>query len=139
VFIPDPRDASRRLYRTGDRASRDRQGLVYFRGRDDAQIKCRGYRIELGEIETALNAMSDIGQCAVVAIPAPGFEGSTICCAYVPANGTEPTSTSIRSELARAVPAYMLPTRWLRMNALPRNVNGKVDRPSLRAQFEATA
>jgi amino acid adenylation domain-containing protein len=139
AFIGHPRDPTRRIYRTGDKASIDEQGLTWFRGRDDAQIKSRGYRIELGEIETALNAIAEISQCAVVAIRSNGFEGSTICCAYVPANGTDLTSAFIRTELARSVPAYMLPTRWLRLDALPRNVNGKIDRPTLRERFEVHA
>ncbi|NOT62977.1 MAG: amino acid adenylation domain-containing protein, partial [Acidobacteria bacterium] len=58
AFIADPRDSSKRIYRTVDLARMEADGLVYFLGRADSQIKSRGYRIELGEIETALNALS---------------------------------------------------------------------------------
>jgi acyl-coenzyme A synthetase/AMP-(fatty) acid ligase len=137
AFRQHPRDPDARIYRTGDLASIDRDGLAYFHGRADSQIKSRGYRIELGEIETALTAINAISECAVVAVDAAGFEGKSICCAYVPANGASLTSASIRTDLARQVPAYMLPTRWLETDTLPRNVNGKIDRPALRAHFEA--
>ena len=53
-----------------------------FLGRADSQIKSRGYRIELGEIETALNALDDIRECAVVGVETGGFEGTAIRCAY---------------------------------------------------------
>ena len=56
AFLKDPRsaDETRRIYRTGDLARLGTDGLTYFHGRSDSQIKSRGYRIELGEIETAL-------------------------------------------------------------------------------------
>lgn len=138
VFVPDPRDGGRRLYRTGDLARVGEDGLVYFLGRDDQQIKSRGYRIELGEIETALNAIDGIRESAVVAVPRPGFEGSQIGCAYVLAGG-EPTTVALRAELARTLPRYMLPTRWLELDALPRNANGKIDRTLLRERLSEPA
>jgi acyl-coenzyme A synthetase/AMP-(fatty) acid ligase len=55
-------------------------GQVYFLGRADSQIKSRGYRIEVDEIKTALNVLSLLRECAVVAIETSGFEG-LICCA----------------------------------------------------------
>src|SRR5438128_9165843 len=65
----------------------------YFLGRADSQIKSRGYRIELGEIETALNALRYLRECAVVAIPTEGFEGTAICCAYVDRKSTRLNSS----------------------------------------------
>ena len=99
---PGTSDPADRIYKTGDLAQMDADGLAYYVGRADSQIKSRGYRIELGEIEAALNAVEGLKECAVVAIPSEGFEGTTICCAYVSAAqrrrhapDTEPTPTPL--------------------------------------------
>jgi amino acid adenylation domain-containing protein len=138
VFIPCPGGAGPldRIYKTGDLARRDAAGLVYFVGRADTQIKSRGYRIELGEIESALQALPQLRESAIVAIQSGGFEGWQICCAYVPAAGDGVSLEGLRNALADLLPAYMLPTRWMRYDdALPKNESGKIDRPRLREGF----
>jgi amino acid adenylation domain-containing protein len=145
VFPPDPRGSSApapsnensRLYRTGDLAWQDESGCVYFVGRADTQIKSRGYRIELGEIETALNSCEALHEGAVVAIQAESFGGWMICCAYVPRNGATLTQAFLRKHLEKLVPAYMLPVRWMQYPSLPKNANGKIDRPRLKDCFFA--
>ncbi len=111
VFLTDPATGDR-IYRTGDLAREGEDGLVYFVGRADTQIKSRGYRIELGEIETGLAALPFLGESAVVAIDTDGFEIKLICCAYVPTEGTDTDVRHIRKELAGHVPKYMIPTLW---------------------------
>ncbi len=135
VFVQNPR-TGQRLYRTGDLAKVGPDGLVYFVGRTDSQIKHCGYRIELGEIESALAAMGWFSECAVVAIGSEGFEGTVICCAYVPGAGSSDHPAVICRELGRTVPGYMVPSRWRRFSMLPKNVNGKIDRPALRMLFQ---
>jgi amino acid adenylation domain-containing protein len=135
AFLQDPNDPARRLYRTGDLAYRDEQGLVYFVGRADTQIKVRGYRIELGEIETALNSMGKLQECAVVAIPTDNFGGYMICAAYVVRAGEEATLAELREHLKKLVPNYMMPARWTAYPGLPKNANGKIDRPRLKEAF----
>jgi acyl-coenzyme A synthetase/AMP-(fatty) acid ligase len=138
AFVPDPRDPAARIYKTGDLASVGPDGLVYFHGRRDSQIKSRGYRIELGEIETALHALPYLKESVIVAVETGGFEGATICCAYVPdAQGITPHR--IRKDLTRHLPAYMLPARWMELDLLPKNQNGKIDRPRVRGLFEERA
>lgn len=131
-FSSDPAD---RLYKTGDLARIGEDGLVYFHGRADTQIKSRGYRIELGEIESAFHAMTLLQECAVVAIEAEGFEGATICCAYVPADGSEVTPLMLRKALSHVLPQYMIPSQFLAFEKLPKNASGKIDRPKLRDEF----
>lgn len=137
AFLPYPGGAGPqdRIYKTGDLARRGADGLVYFVGRADTQIKSRGYRIELGEIETALHSLPSLRESAVVAIQSEGFEGWLICCAYVPAPGIGVSTKSIRRELAGLLPSYMLPARWMRYEVLPKNENGKIDRPRLKNAF----
>lgn len=137
AFLPDPRPSSAgRIYRTGDLARVGEDGLVYFHGRSDSQIKSRGYRIELGEIETALHVVGGLREVAVVAITSVGFEGATICCAYVPETGQHLTPATLRQELGRLLPPYMLPSRWMALEQLPKNANGKTDRRALRERFQ---
>jgi amino acid adenylation domain-containing protein len=139
AFLRHPLRPSERIYKTGDLASIDEDGLVHFLGRTDSQIKSRGYRIELGEIEAALNAVAGVQEGAVVALSTTGFEGSAICCAYVPAAGSKVTPAALRRELTQLLPSYMLPARWMAFEHFPRNGNGKIDRPRLKEAFESHA
>jgi len=137
AFLPNPfgSDPADRIYRTGDLARIGTDGLVYFLGRADSQIKSRGYRIELGEIETALNGLTCLQECAVVAVSTDGFEGTAIGCAYVPSPGVAVTPGELRQALAKLLPAPMLPSRWTAYERLPRNANGKFDRRMLQEAF----
>jgi amino acid adenylation domain-containing protein len=128
-----------RIYRTGDLARVDEAGLVWFVGRADTQIKSRGYRIELGEIEAAASAVEAVGECAVVALASDGFEGATICLAYTPRPGAELAHAELRTILSQHLPTYMLPTRWAKLEALPKNAHGKIDRPALKERFSEDA
>ena len=137
VFLPWRNAAGTvdRIYKTGDLARRGADGLFHYVGRADTQIKSRGYRIELGEIETALHSLPGLRESAVVAIKSEGFEGWLICCAYVSASNNGVSPESLRKGLAGLVPGYMLPARWMRYDVLPKNDNGKIDRPRLREGF----
>jgi amino acid adenylation domain-containing protein len=135
VFVPHPQRRAERMYRTGDLGRVRADGLVELIGRADTQIKSRGYRIELGEIESALGTLAALRESAIVAMPSGGFEQWQICCAYVPMPGGRVTPAELRAQLARLVPGYMLPARWMEYPALPRNANGKIDRPRLKDSF----
>jgi amino acid adenylation domain-containing protein len=141
AFVQDPRapGSDERIYRTGDLAKVLDDGLVYFLGRADSQIKHRGYRIELGEIETALGAMDELAEVAVVGVDTGGFEGTAICCAYAPAEGQTVEPVRLGEKLRKVLPPYMVPGRWLALEVLPKNVNGKIDRRGLRELFEQGA
>jgi acyl-coenzyme A synthetase/AMP-(fatty) acid ligase len=138
VFLEDP-NGSGRIYRTGDLAKVGRDGLLFFAGRADTQIKSRGYRIELGEIEAALHRIHDLKESAVVAIPSHEFDGSLICCAFSPVEGARVTILTLREALRSTLPHYMLPGRWLSMDRLPKNTNGKIDRPLLKELFRSNS
>lgn len=136
AFSANPAAPGDRIYRTGDLARLGDDGLIYFVGRADSQIKARGYRIELGEIEVALQTLPELEECAVVALPSHGFEGMTICCAYVPRPGAGVTPLTLRKQLAGLLPAYMLPSQWRAYDRLARNANGKIDRRRIKDEWE---
>ena len=137
VFICNPysSDATDRIYKTGDLAKLGEDGLVYFVGRKDTQIKSRGYRIELGEIEVALSTIEGIQESAVVTIAGTEMETALICCAYVPASGTDLSPVIVRKLLSKSLPSYMLPVRWRTLKVLPKNSSGKIDRRALKEEF----
>jgi len=130
-----PYGTNGRIYRTGDRARIGEDGLVYFVGRADTQIKSRGYRIELGEIEAALNALKELKECAVVAVPTDGFENNLLCCAYVLQDRSQANAAEIRRNLSEVLPPYMLPSRWLQFPQLPKNASGKINRGEIAEIF----
>jgi acyl-coenzyme A synthetase/AMP-(fatty) acid ligase len=69
-------------------------------------------------------------------VQSEGFEGWVICCAYAPALREDDVSPdALRKALGEFLPGYMMPMRWLRYDALPKNANGKIDRPRLKTAF----
>jgi amino acid adenylation domain-containing protein len=140
AFLSQPEVATGsdgRIYKTGDLARVGEDGLFYFLGRADSQIKSRGYRIELGEIEAALATMSELRESVVVALPSDGFEGWTIACAFTSHSGATLPVAELRKQLGALIPAYMIPSRWAQVASLPRTSNGKADRRAVKELFEA--
>ena len=82
-----------------------------------------------------MSALDEVAQCAVVAVEAEDFAGTAICCAFTPVDGNPGELVALRSALRDVLPAYMLPSRWRRMDSLPTNANGKLDRPALTLLF----
>lgn len=135
-FNPYAIDGDRIFYKTGDLARFGEDGLCYFHGRVDNQIKSRGYRIELGEIENAVNSLQLTIECAVVSYPTEGFEGHTICCAYVPLENNGVNAATLENQLSELLPGYMIPHNWESYSVLPKNKNGKVDRSEIKKRFQ---
>src|SRR4029077_8945934 len=88
--------------------------------------------------ENALNSCEALEECAIVAIQTESFGGWMICCAYVPQAGADVTQSLLRKHLEKLVPGYMVPVRWTHYPALPKNANGKIDRPRLKDCFLAS-
>ncbi|MEU6742606.1 amino acid adenylation domain-containing protein [Streptosporangium sandarakinum] len=125
AFTEDPLDpAGGRRYRTGDLARWRSDGTLDFLGRRDRQVKVRGHRIELGEIETVLREGEDVADAAVT------VHGGDHLVGYVAAPpGTD--TGGLERRLAARLPEYMVPRRWVVMDALPLTASGKVDRTAL--------
>lgn len=117
------------IYRTGDMAYMREDGNIMFKGRKDSLIKHMGYRIELGEIEHVIeNDLKLVKYCCAVY----QYIKREIVLYYQ--NDEELTEKTFRTVLSKSFPAYMLPTVYVRMDELPRNINGKIDRLLLQTQ-----
>ncbi|MEQ4304348.1 amino acid adenylation domain-containing protein [Plantactinospora sp. B6F1] len=126
-FGPDPAGApGTRAYRTGDLVRRRHDGHLIYLGRGDRQVKVRGVRIELDEIEAVLGAHPSVREAAVVVHRAG--EPDAALAAYVVGDAD---AAVLRAHVAAALPAAMVPVRWLALDALPRNARGKLDREAL--------
>ncbi|MDQ3696875.1 MAG: D-alanine--poly(phosphoribitol) ligase subunit DltA [Gemmatimonadota bacterium] len=122
-----------RAYRTGDWGTLN-DGLLFFGGRLDDQIKLHGYRIELGDVEANLRALPGVRDAAV--IPAMRDGAVTGLTAFIVLDERPPGSdfeigAAIRARLAERLPAHMLPRRFHFLDRFPATPNGKVDRREL--------
>lgn len=135
-FVPDPYGPpGERMYRTGDLVRWTPDGLLEYHGRADEQVKIRGYRIELGEIQAQLQTHPRI-TAAVVIVHRYSDDDQRIVAYYTTGpdgtdGGAEPTAAALRAHLAGILPSYMLPSSYLRLDAFPLNVSGKLDRRAL--------
>ena len=114
-----------RLYRTGDRARYLANGRFELLGRADNQIKLRGFRIELGDVEDALRRVSGRPETAAV------LHGDELAGYIAAPDGTFESMSGLRTKLREELPDYMVPAHILRLDALPRTQNGKIDRKAL--------
>ncbi|MBR3017289.1 MAG: AMP-binding protein [Clostridia bacterium] len=120
-------------FRTGDRARCTPEGDYDILGRADNMVKLRGFRIETGEVEVQVaNTLirlgrSDVKQNVVVLKTVSGTD--YLCCYYEAEKELE--ARAVKEEIARNLTEYMIPDIWVRMDALPRNANGKVMRKEL--------
>lgn len=126
-------DGTQRVYRTGD-WGRFEDGLLFFEGRMDNQIKLSGYRIELGDIEANLRALPMVRDAAVLPVSKNGKV--QWLAGFVVASGDfksaqAVSTTLLRERLRERVPAYMMPRKFVIMDAFPITTNGKVDRRKL--------
>ena len=128
-FIQNPKIETHKdiIYKSGDIVY-EKEGLLWFVGRVDNQIKHMGYRIELEEIESALNGLEYINQSAVIYERVKENYGKII--AYV-ATKVDVTESQIKYEINNILPKYMIPNIIEIREELPKNNNGKIDKKEL--------
>ena len=129
VFVQNPINKAypELIYRTGDLVKYNERGELVYVCRKDFQIKHMGHRIELGEIETAVSALNDV---------------DSNCCLYDERRGRivlfyvgQATQSEISARLSTMVPEYMVPNRFVQLNEMPINLNGKIDRVALKTSL----
>lgn len=129
-FLADPGDNAVRTYLTGDLGRFDEKGALVHLGRKEQQARLRGSTILLADVESALTGMDSIA-AAVVAVIDRGTERERLVAYFVRSGGAAPTTSAIYRALAETLPANAIPSRFIELEYLPRNANGKIDRSAL--------
>ena len=127
-FVQSRVKAGERMYRTGDLAKWTFDGNIEFVGRLDHQVKVRGFRVELGEIEASLLKHKLVKETVVVV--KEDKKRNKYLCAYI-VSDIEFTASELRAYLANILPEYMIPQYFTRIEKMPLNSGGKIDRKAL--------
>lgn len=123
------------VHRTGDLGRFLPDGRLVHLGRIDSQLKIRGHRVEALEVEGALLRQPGVTDAAVCT--APGPNGSAmLACLLVASGQPTPAPASLRAALARELPDYAVPSRYVFVSSLPLTPSGKLDRRALPAALE---
>ncbi|WP_462411188.1 amino acid adenylation domain-containing protein [Neobacillus sp. Marseille-QA0830] len=133
-FVQNPLNNhyAEKIYKTGDLVFINENGEIIYAGRKDTQIKHMGYRIELGEIETAALSIDSIYNACVSYNP----DKKEIVLIYE--SKEELNVSYIKRQLISLIPKYMIPTTMIRLDKLPLNPNGKIDRLKLKELANAS-
>ncbi|GLQ87905.1 non-ribosomal peptide synthetase [Dyella flagellata] len=138
-FVPNPfgDGPGQHLYRTGDLVRWLNNGDIAFVGRNDAQVKLRGYRIELEEIQMRLLQHERVRE-AVVMVRAQASSEQRLVAYFITESPEDLiTAEQLRRHLMASLPEYMVPAAYVRLDAMPRTPNGKLDSRALPAPDEA--
>ena len=118
------------MYRTGDVARWNVDGMLEYAGRSDSQVQLRGFRIEIGEIEAALLRVEGVAH-AVAMVRADNTLGERLVGYVVPTAGRELEVSDVLAAVSQFLTGYMVPDSLVVLDALPLTVNGKLDRKAL--------
>ena len=132
AFVADARGDAPPVYRTGDRGRQLPDGCLVHTGRVDLQAKIRGHRVEVAEVEAALLELAGLKD-VVVQAREDRADDQRLVAYCVPATRPAPSVSALRSHLAARLPAHMVPSTFVMLEALPLTPNGKVDRRALPA------
>jgi acyl-CoA synthetase (AMP-forming)/AMP-acid ligase II len=119
---------------SGDTVRADEDGFLYFVGRKDEMIKTSGYRVSPTEVEEVVFGSGLVGDAAAVGVKHAKL-GQAIVVVATPAAGRTPESKAVLDHCRKELPAFMVPTRVEWRDHLPRNPNGKYDRPKLAVEL----
>lgn len=128
-FISHPQYPAIKMYKTGDLATSDANGIIHYTGRADEQIKYNGYRIEPEEIVTVLVQHPAVKEAIVMM--QENDAGASLCTYYTTSGAQPLTAAVLKDFLLRKLPAYMVPAKYIWLEDIPLTLNGKVNKALL--------
>ncbi len=123
-FTQHPFDASQQIYCSGDFGRWLPDGNIQFIGRNDDQIKIRGFRVEVQEVTTQIGKIAGIQSAYVIPFQQ---EHDYVLCAYIILEKETYDIEQLKAALMNILPSYMIPSFFIKMEAFPMTVNGKID------------
>lgn len=115
------------LYKTGDLVYWNSDGNIEFIGRIDTQVKIRGFRIELDEIKQKILQNKNINECVITIFEKDN--NKSIICYYTSEFNLD--EKKLKITLKNKLPLYMIPNYFIKLDNIPLNVNGKLDKSKL--------
>ncbi|AQQ08935.1 Surfactin synthase subunit 2 [Sedimentisphaera cyanobacteriorum] len=130
-FLPDKfsKSSKNKMYKTGDLGAKLKDGTIEFHGRTDRMVKIRGFRIELGEIESVILRQPYISEAAVVL--QEGQASKKIIAFAAASDKDTKCLEKLKKAVSENLPSYMMPSKILFLDSLPKTLNGKIDRLAL--------
>ena len=131
-FLPDPESGDRRIYLTGDLGRMSLDGCLRRLGPKDFQIKIRGLRVDVSEVEKALANHPGVKEAIVTSRQDPSGDAQLVAY-FVPSSHLASTVSSLRNFLQGKLPDYMIPSAFIKLDAIPLTSTGSgdVDRRTL--------
>ncbi|RMI43389.1 amino acid adenylation domain-containing protein [Streptomyces triticirhizae] len=131
-FVPSPSGPpGARCYRTGDLVRVDHAGRLEYRGRVDQQVKLRGFRVELAEVQAGVARHPAVRQCVAVVREDRPRDRRLVAYLVLADGAAAPSARELRAHAESVLPAFMVPSAFVVLPALPLTVNGKFDRAAL--------
>ena len=119
---------------SGDWVTRDSEGFLYFVARQDDMIKSSGYRVSPGEVEDVIYQLSDVVEAAVIGLPHPQL-GQAMIVVFVTVAVDISLVKTVQAHCRKELANYKQPLKYITIETMPHNANGKIDRVALTAQF----
>lgn len=131
LFVDNPfsdREISKTMYRTGDIGFYNFDGEIEIIGREDDQLSVRGFRIESDEILNIMKSFEEISDIYL------DVDNDTLTAYYTTSDNLD--INEVKEALKIQLPYYMIPTLFIELEKIPLNMNGKIDKTSLKTDLK---
>jgi amino acid adenylation domain-containing protein len=128
-------ETGQKFYRTGDIVKTDEDGDIYYLGRKDSEVKISGYRVNLKEIEYVLGMYKSVDQAVVIFDQADDNSGTLLAFILSTKTDQDQLEKDLDAHCRSNLPWFMAPGKYIFVNEIPLNANGKVDKAILRQKY----